>query len=423
MSNLNDNLQSIKKLESEMIAAKFFSLLMSKEQRTKFKEIEEQLKHLKKIIESYNKYFPELGWCAYDHMNTLLMEKAVDAYEKDGPDAGEKVLIEYYKTDVKDVLIRLKHGLNPLAERKELIEKAFEDHFAERYHASVPLFLIIIDGSVNDFTKSKGFFAEGTDVTAWDCLVGCDESLTKIKSIFNKGRPITTHEEIRMPYRNGILHGRDLNFANEYVSCKCVSLLFAISDWMNMKCSEERRKEIFNKKNNPPPISESLQKINQSRKDKEEIRKWNRREIKIGINLPATPTIEECTEYPYVIPIVQAFSYWQNKNYGELSRVFKNMFSRDVSDGKRAGECRSLFNEKEFISFKIKEIEERDCSLTKILVQASWKMNEKTFSELLEFGCAYQDNNENIAFPWRENGQWVLIPWNVIALNKSDSQN
>ena len=139
--------------------------------------------------------------------------------------------------------------------------------------------------------------------------------------------------------------------------------------------------------------------------------------------MPATPTIEECTDYPYVIPLVQAFSYWQNKNYGELSRILKNMFSREVSDKKRAGECRSLFNEKEFISFEIKEIEEQGCSLTRILVQASWKMNDKTFSEPLEFGCAYQDNNENIAFPWRENGQWVLMPWNVIALNKSDSQN
>ncbi len=56
--------------------------------------------------------------------------------------------------------------------RYSLIQKAFEDHFAGRYYASIPLFLIIIDGSVNDFTKSKGFFADGTEVTAWDCLVG-----------------------------------------------------------------------------------------------------------------------------------------------------------------------------------------------------------------------------------------------------------
>lgn len=53
-------------------------------------------------------------------------------------------------------------------ERYELINKALDGYFAGRYYASIPLFLIIIDGSVNDYTKSKGFFAEGTGVTAWD---------------------------------------------------------------------------------------------------------------------------------------------------------------------------------------------------------------------------------------------------------------
>lgn len=45
-----------------------------------------------------------------------------------------------------------------------------------------------------------------------------------------------------MPYRNGILHGRDLNYANEYVSCKLLALMFAVADWMKMKNSEEQRK-------------------------------------------------------------------------------------------------------------------------------------------------------------------------------------
>lgn len=88
----------------------------------------------------------------------------------------------------------LKNKAKPFRERYKLIKYAFDDHFAERYHASIPLFLIIIDGAVNDYTKSKGFFAEGTDVSAWDCLVGCSDGLTKLKDIFNKGRtkPITT---------------------------------------------------------------------------------------------------------------------------------------------------------------------------------------------------------------------------------------
>lgn len=209
----DNNLHSINKLQDDIKAAKWLSVFLPKKKRQQIKELETSLANMIHLIESFNKYFSDAGWCAYDSMNMPLMENAVKAYEAGGIDAGEQVLIQYYQTDVKDIMHWLKNKAKPFRERYELIKCAFDDHFAERYHASVPLFLIIIDGAVNDYTKSKGFFAEGTDVSAWDCLVGCGDGLTKIKDIFKKGRNKTNHDEIRLPYRNGILHGRDLNYA------------------------------------------------------------------------------------------------------------------------------------------------------------------------------------------------------------------
>ena len=55
-------------------------------------------------------------------------------------------------------------------------------------------------------TQKQRFFFEGTDVSAWNCLVGCSDGLRKLKDIFNRGRNKTNHDEIRFPYRNGILH-------------------------------------------------------------------------------------------------------------------------------------------------------------------------------------------------------------------------
>jgi hypothetical protein len=37
--------------------------------------------------------------------------------------------------------------------------------------------------------------------------------------------------------------------------------MFALADWMNMRDSEDFRKQKFEKECNPPPISESLKKI------------------------------------------------------------------------------------------------------------------------------------------------------------------
>lgn len=102
-----------------------------------------------------------------------------------------------------------------------------------------------------------------------------------------------------------------------------------------------------------------------------------------------------------------------------LSVYLKNLFSYEKSEKKRAGECRQLFSGKAFSSFEIKEIEERACSLTRILVQADWDANGKHYSEPLEFGCMYQDEDEKPALPWRENGAWCLIPWKVQGLYKN----
>lgn len=140
----------------------------------------------------------------YDSMSISLMEKANIIYEEKGKDAAERILIKYYKGEIKDKIYQIQHKSKELSIRYELIQNAFREHFEEHYYASVPLFLIIVDGAINDFTKSKGFFAEGTEVTAWDCLVGGSDSLGNLKNIFNKRRGKTNFEEIRMPYRNGI---------------------------------------------------------------------------------------------------------------------------------------------------------------------------------------------------------------------------
>lgn len=371
---MDNNLYSLNKLRSDIKALKTLSFLLQKDKKEELKKLEKQLDLMEKSIVLFNDYFSDMGWCAYDSMNMPLMQKAISEYESFGADAGERVLLNYYKEGIKETIHWLKNKSEPFSQRYELIQKAFNDHFEGRYYASVPLFLIIIDGAVNDYTKSKGFFAEGTDVTAWDCLVGCSDGLSKLKGIFNKGRNKTNHEEIRLPYRNGILHGRDLNYGNEYVSCKCVALMFALADWMSMKDSEENRKSKFEKENNPPPISESLKKLKDNSLMREEMSQWQKRTVIVGLDIPAVPVMEDCAEYQYIIPLIKAFDAWDSKNYGALSLHFKRLFSYEKSEKKRAGECRKMFSSKNFCSFEIKEIEERACSMTRILVQVDWEI-------------------------------------------------
>lgn len=411
-----DNLVSLKKMQNDIKTMKLLGFLLKPEQRKQLRDVEQNISNILKQTQDFNNRFSPHGWCAYDSMNLPLMEQANAAFDEQGLDAAEQILISYYKSDVKGIIQKIKYSSEAFTVRDELIQKFFDDHFAGRYHASVPLGLIIVDGAVNDFTKSKGFFAEGTSVDAWDCLVGCSDGLKKLKEIFNQNRTKTNTDVITLPYRNGILHGRDLNYANEYVSCKCVALMFAVSDWMKMKNSEEQRKAEYEKATNPPPIKESLARIQESKQTRKEISNWKPRTVVIGQDIPATGSSADYQDYPYIVKIVEMLDAWKNRNYGKLSTDLKRMFSFVSSERKRAGECRKFFENKMFDTFEIIEVEERACALSKIVVKVCWITQNNSKEAKLTFGCVYENTGTSISVPWKNNGEWVIVPWDIREL-------
>lgn len=192
--------------------------------------------------------------------------------------------------------------------------------------------------------------------------------------------------------------------------------MFVLADWMSMKESEETRKAKYDKAVNPPPILESIRKYRQNQIDQEEISNWKPRTIVVGKTIKPSGEADDYLDFPYISPLLKMFKAWDKKNYGELSILLKNLFSYEKSDKKRAGECRDLFQLKDFVSYELKEVEERACSLTRILLKVDWMVGEKCYSEILEFGCIYQNVDGNSAFPWRKDGQWVIMPWDVQGL-------
>ena len=205
----------------------------------------------------FNQRFADYGWCAYDTISEELVHRANQTFEEEGMEAAQRVLIEYYKTEapkqVEHILnaspsFAMREGMFALEHiEKELVygtdiepsnfadtleaEMLKDDKYWRKHYQGTEL--------VNDYTRKKGFFTAATTVDPWDCLVGCTEGLSKLKFQFNQNRLKTNTEPIYIPYRNGILHGRDINYGNEYVSCKCIALMFAIADWMVRRSARE----------------------------------------------------------------------------------------------------------------------------------------------------------------------------------------
>lgn len=200
----------------------------------------------------------------------------------------------------------------------------------------------IADGVINDFTKNKGFFTEGLNLDCWDCLVESDKGLKKIKDIYNLPRKKTNEEEITMPYRNGILHGRELNYGNKFVAGKCIVMLLAISEWIKNKNTENKRREKYTSEVNPPKLTESLKKLQETENTRKIINDWKSKDIVVGKDIPITGKKEDYTQYDFIYKLVETIEIWKSKNYGELAKRFEIMFNYENRTGYKPKRCESF---------------------------------------------------------------------------------
>jgi hypothetical protein len=417
--NILDEMPSYRQNKQEIEGIKCLSLLGNSKLNKQVAELEKSFKDKIEVTNKYITYFSNKGWIIYDSISYELIKEAVNIYEEFGFEEAELYLINYYKNDVEKILSKLRNGIDEFTIRYDHIKLAFEDHKAQRYYSSIPQFLMIADGIVNDFTKKHGFFAESTNINAWDCLVGSSNSLKMVKDILNKPRKKTTKEPINMPYRNGILHGRDLNYANHYVSCKCIVLLFAIHDWIANSNNESIRRDKYNKYTESISWGD-IQAIRSRTKDiKNRTKNWKKENIIIGETIPVNGDVSQYNDYPYVKCLIEAFEKWKQKNYGDLSKYFKDLFKYEDNLNLRPKECRLLFREKEFKNFELVEIEDRSICLKRILVNVEWTVKDKTLCEPLEFGIKFSGLDGEFLLPPNETGEWNITPWNIQGLYKT----
>ncbi|HEM3429107.1 TPA: hypothetical protein U1B15_001696 [Streptococcus suis] len=415
---MDNNLVSLNYLRDQLKNLEDFSMSLNGEVPSEISELKSSVSNFFQESALFMEKFFQRGWCLYESMDFNLVQRVNSEYEKNGIDKAERILLDYFKNDVREKVHWIKKSSNIFSDRSHLIDMFFEEHFKENYICSVPLGLIIVDGAVNDFTKSKGnkgLFAKGLELDAWDSFVGSNKSLKEIVSIFNSSRNKTNKDEIRLPYRNGILHGRDINFGNEYVSCKCVSLLFAVADWMQLKNTEVERKNNFVQSQTNESHFDLISRCREQKKFDDEIANWKRRDVIIGTDIPISGVRDDFFEYPYLHPILAMFDYWRDENYGKLSKSLEETKNKNTSSGKWAGQIRKIFSEKKFKSFEFIKIDERTYVKSDITVKVEWEQESSTRTETLRFNCVYfgLKEDDNLVAPRRENGEWRLIPLDV----------
>jgi len=424
-----ENNQSYKKLKTELEVIEslkaltgLFSLfdLDSKELQKGLSEasvIKSQFDRLVKAPDKFNIHYAKMGWIAHESMNSGLLLRCIDFADKKDIELGEKELTEYYSSEkMKWLLHRLK-GIEAFSNRYKLFLLAYEDTLARRYHAAVPLLLMMIDGAVKDIDKGKGFFAGKTDMTAWDSIAAHSTGLAVLKEIFNRGRYQTTKEDLTLPYRHGILHGMDLGYANKTVTAKCWAALFAIRDWADA---------VKQGKKNPPTTEPELSEIDKLNKLKdalgeynadkkhledisEKIENWKPRDLVIGSDLLEKGTAKDYKDYSPEQEAIRFTEYWERNNYGAIAKQIHQFVKIPVNTNHDAKRVRNIFQGKKLIDYKIINVTDYAPSISEVSMIFLIEHEDKQYNTQVTLRLIYEGADRKLLVFGDREGQWKCI--------------
>ena len=163
IKHMREQMRAFKLILGANKALNFLGLGSKKiaELQTQYDDLCVKMKEYTQYPAKFNRYFSKEGWLAHDTFEFSKLRQIVDEYEAHGSDAATKMLLDYYSPDNLADKIFFFIGVEELCIRRRFIELALEDYKAKRYHAVVPLLLMIMDGAVND-AVGKGLHAEAS---------------------------------------------------------------------------------------------------------------------------------------------------------------------------------------------------------------------------------------------------------------------
>lgn len=369
---------------------------------SKLPEMKEQFNHLSTLPDRFNAIFSERGWIAHESMKVELMEEAIRVAENEDIDIAEDILVKYFTSNE---IVWLSGTLRSPNFRRysKFIEYAKNDTLEWRYYSAVLVLLTIIDWVTSDINNGKWFFAEWTNVVVPNTIAWHENGLNKISELFWKSRTGKTDEDISIPFRHWILHGRDLWYDNAIVVAKCWAFIFAVRDWIGWK--EQSKKP----KPKESSFTESLKVISETNKQKKFIEKWEERnfsqEYYQSITVDNIKSIDDATpEYR----VLEYFLLWSQGNYGKMTEILWEKALYD-SIGKERGHTREIYSWKNFKSFSVIEIIDTAPAISTLKANVSFEWNDDLYTFEANIRMMYENDKWDIltrGYPW---GYWKIV--------------
>lgn len=366
-------------------------------------EAQKEAEALLPLPDRFAELFAKRGWVMYDSMSVEAARAAVELADEGDIDGAERLLTEHYSPEnIRATLFTL-NRIVAFRPRMPLAKKALDDYIGGRYHSCVPVVLALLDGLVGDVhPQQRSFFAEGTTLRAWDSIAGHPKGLEALARVMNKGRRRTRSGTITVPYRHGIIHGRDLGYDNVMVAAKSWAALFAVADWAE-RVEQGRLSE--------PPKGDSLglygmiRGIDEARKDRARLSAWEPRQIQVGEDIPAGGLPDLYDEDTPERKLAEYLTAWQQHNYGRMAACLS---SDADSLNKRAGAVSRRFEFRHLRSFKFTDLVDRAPSLTIIHVELVYELWDKEVFQSQKYHLLYLGPDGNRMLRGDPGGRWIV---------------
>ena len=186
------------------------------------------------LPDRFNALLGSRGWATFEDMDAAVAREAVLLAEADDLEGAEGVLVRHFNAEtLRKGIERLCAQLPEFRTRRTLLFAAVEDHHEGRYHASVPVALAQLDGIALDLTGHSFFMPVNRTghLIVRDSISGHPSGLAALAVTMSRKRGQTTAFAVGVPYRHGVMHGRDLGYANQTASIKSLAALLALGSW------------------------------------------------------------------------------------------------------------------------------------------------------------------------------------------------
>ncbi len=370
-------------------------------------ELARQYAELANLPDRFNDAFSSDGWIIHDLMNAEVAKEALERADSGDMAGADEILVEYYNGDTIKWQLRALRRIAVFRPRIELTEKALVDYIEGRFHASVPVVLAQLDGMVNDLhEKQKGFFSEATDLQAWDSIAGHSKGLNALAQILRAGRRKTTTEQITIPYRNGIIHGRDLGYDNRIVAAKTWAALFATGEW-----AAKAEAGILDPQESEPDPSfrDILTQVRRNQAEKERLNSWKPRGLRPEEDFLKTGASDDYQEGTPERKLAEFLTLWQARNYGFMAKCLSTRLGPGSKEG--PARVREVYEDTTLVSYEFLAVVDKAAALTEVESKLVTEKEGERSESTITFRLTFEDAEGGGTTRGQDGGSWKVINW------------